>query len=137
VPVRYSAYKQTALKNYQAVVDPSKPLAGMTKAKQDQTWVKICEETKKAVNLFSPAVIATPSAKEKPRSQTHDQTSPQTQAVGVAAASETLLSLSPTLELPSDELTKQRIIAAMHRGLTGTLPACTVGLEQIAVLSVS
>ena len=49
VPVRESAYKQTPLKNYQAVLDPGKPLAGMTKAKRDQAWVKICEEIEKAV----------------------------------------------------------------------------------------
>jgi TIR domain-containing protein/D-alanyl-D-alanine carboxypeptidase-like protein len=50
VPVRASAYKETALRNYQAVIDPSKPLAGMTTANRDQAWVKICEEIKKAVN---------------------------------------------------------------------------------------
>jgi len=50
VPVRESAYKQTPLKKYQAVFDPGKPLAGMTKAKRDQAWVKICEEIEKAVN---------------------------------------------------------------------------------------
>ena len=50
VPVRDSAYKQNPLKNYQAVFDPGKPLAGMLKAKRDQAWVKICEEIEKAVN---------------------------------------------------------------------------------------
>jgi len=48
VPVRESAFKQTPLK-YQAVLDPSKPLATMTKAKRDRAWVKICEEIQKAV----------------------------------------------------------------------------------------
>src|SRR5271157_5238595 len=42
VPVRDSAYMQTALKDYQAVPDPSKPLATWPKAKRDQAWVKIC-----------------------------------------------------------------------------------------------
>jgi hypothetical protein len=50
VPVRDSAYKQTRLKNYQAALDPKKPLATWPKAKRDQAWVKICEEIKKAVN---------------------------------------------------------------------------------------
>jgi hypothetical protein len=50
VPVRKSAYKQTPLKDYQAVFDPGKPLAGMPKAKRDQALVEICEEIEKAVN---------------------------------------------------------------------------------------
>ena len=50
VPVRYSAYKLTPLKNYQAVLDPGKPLAAMTKADRDTAWVKICEQIQKAVN---------------------------------------------------------------------------------------
>ena len=50
VPVRDSAYKQTALKNYQAVLSPDPPSAAMTKAKRDQAWVRICEEIEKAVN---------------------------------------------------------------------------------------
>jgi internalin A len=50
VPIRDSAYKQTALKNYQAVLDPIKPLATWPKAKRDLAWVKICEEIEKALN---------------------------------------------------------------------------------------
>jgi TIR domain len=50
VPVRDSAYNETALKNYQAVLDPSKPLATWPKAKRDRAWVKICEEIEKTVN---------------------------------------------------------------------------------------
>jgi hypothetical protein len=49
IPVRESAYKQTPLKNYQAVLDPGKQLAGMPKAKRDQAWVRICEEIARAV----------------------------------------------------------------------------------------
>jgi internalin A len=41
VPVRESAYKQTPLKIYQAVVDAGKPLAAMTKAKRDQALVNL------------------------------------------------------------------------------------------------
>jgi hypothetical protein len=50
VPIYASAYKQTALEKYQAVLDPGKPLATWPRAKRDQAWVKICEEIKKAVN---------------------------------------------------------------------------------------
>ena len=48
IPVRASAYKETALKNYQALSSPDKPLAQM-KAERDAAWVKICEEIKKAI----------------------------------------------------------------------------------------
>jgi tetratricopeptide (TPR) repeat protein len=50
VPVRASSYKKTALRDYQAVLNPAQPLANMTEAERDQTWVKICEEIEKAVN---------------------------------------------------------------------------------------
>ena len=47
VPVRASSYKKTALKDYQAVIDPDTPLAEM-KAERDQAWVTICEEIEKS-----------------------------------------------------------------------------------------
>jgi internalin A len=50
VPVRASAYKKTALKDYQAVLDPGAPLANMAEAERDRAWVTICEEIEKAVN---------------------------------------------------------------------------------------
>jgi hypothetical protein len=50
VHVRDSAYKQTALKDYQAVVNPDRPLSRMSNAKRDEAWVKICEGIRKAVN---------------------------------------------------------------------------------------
>jgi hypothetical protein len=50
VPIYASAYKQTALEKYQAVLDPNKPLGSFSKAKRDDAWVKICEEIGKAVN---------------------------------------------------------------------------------------
>jgi internalin A len=49
IPVRESAYKQTPLEKYQAVLEPGKPLAGMTKAKRDQAWVSICEAIERVV----------------------------------------------------------------------------------------
>src|ERR1700731_3317538 len=56
VPVRDSAYRQTALMNYQALLNPKKPIAAWPKAKRDQAWVKICEEIKKAGSR--PPIIA-------------------------------------------------------------------------------
>jgi hypothetical protein len=49
VPVHDCAYMETALKSYQAVLDPNKPLATWPKAKRNQGWVKICDEIKNAV----------------------------------------------------------------------------------------
>jgi hypothetical protein len=43
VPVRTSAYKRTALKNYQVALSPDTPLAAMTTAKRDRAWLTICE----------------------------------------------------------------------------------------------
>ena len=48
IPIRACAYKETPLKDYQAAIDPEKPLANM-RADRDKAWVKICEEIKKAV----------------------------------------------------------------------------------------
>jgi hypothetical protein len=50
VPIYASAYKQTALEKYQAVLDPSKPLGSLPKAKRDEAWVRICEKIVRAVN---------------------------------------------------------------------------------------
>lgn len=50
ITVRACAYKETPLKDYQAAIDPDKPLANMNKADRDKSWVKICEEIKKAVS---------------------------------------------------------------------------------------
>ncbi|MCC6124302.1 MAG: toll/interleukin-1 receptor domain-containing protein [Pirellulales bacterium] len=49
IHVRASAYKKSPLRNYQAVIDPIKPLAQM-KADRDATWVKICEVIDKTIN---------------------------------------------------------------------------------------
>ena len=49
VPIRESAYKKTALKNYQSVFSPTKPLAAMPLPGRDKVWVKICEEIQTAV----------------------------------------------------------------------------------------
>ena len=53
VPIYASAYKQTALEKYQAVLDPNKPLGSFSKAKRDEAWVKICEEIERAANPLS------------------------------------------------------------------------------------
>jgi len=49
IPVRACSYKETLLKNYQAVISPDKPLAEM-KAERNKAWVKVCEEIKNAQN---------------------------------------------------------------------------------------
>jgi hypothetical protein len=56
VPVRASAYKKTALADYQAVLDPAQPLANMTPAERDQAWVKICEQIEKVMSAEGPLV---------------------------------------------------------------------------------
>jgi hypothetical protein len=70
VPVRDSAYRQTTLKDYPAVINPGTPLAAMKTAKRDQAWVKICEEIKKAVN---------PSKEPLPEDSLKDATSQSAQ----------------------------------------------------------
>jgi formylglycine-generating enzyme required for sulfatase activity len=50
VPIYASAYKQTALEKYQAVLEPNKPLGSLSKAKREEAWVTICEEIQTAVN---------------------------------------------------------------------------------------
>jgi hypothetical protein len=57
VAIYASSYKQTALEKYQAVLDPSKPLANITKAKRDQAWVKICEEIHKVVSPSTKPIL--------------------------------------------------------------------------------
>jgi hypothetical protein len=52
VPVRASSYKQTALKDRQAVIEASKPLADM-RTGRDQAWVNICEAIERAVRTPS------------------------------------------------------------------------------------
>jgi hypothetical protein len=53
IPVRESAYMETTLQKYQAVIDPGKPLAGMSTANRDHAWATICGEIKKAVKVLS------------------------------------------------------------------------------------
>jgi len=71
VAIYASAYKQTALEKYHAVLDPKKPLGSFTRAKRDEAWVKICEEIGKALRATkpfhegflrdaSPAIVAPP-----------------------------------------------------------------------------
>jgi hypothetical protein len=48
IPVRACSYKKTPLKDYQAVIDPDKPLVNF-RLNRDKIWVRICEEIEKAV----------------------------------------------------------------------------------------
>jgi hypothetical protein len=52
IPVRACSYTETALKDYQAVIPPNRPLATM-KADRDGAWVAICESIKKALEKRS------------------------------------------------------------------------------------
>lgn len=46
IPIRHSVYLETDLKKYQALSDPSKPLADMRGAQRNKAWVRICEKIK-------------------------------------------------------------------------------------------
>jgi hypothetical protein len=49
--IRDCAWKETPLKDYQAVVSPpDRPLASMTKANRDTAWRRVCEEIKRAAS---------------------------------------------------------------------------------------
>jgi hypothetical protein len=43
------SYEETDIERYQAVLDPKKPLAGLTDADADEAFVKICKEIGEAV----------------------------------------------------------------------------------------
>src|SRR5215213_1804310 len=49
VAVGKSGYKETALKNYQAVNDPKRPLNDMSEGQQEAELIRICEEISKAL----------------------------------------------------------------------------------------
>jgi formylglycine-generating enzyme required for sulfatase activity len=49
IPIHYSNYKQTKIKDYQAVWEPSQPLAGLSKAKLNQALVAISETIAEAM----------------------------------------------------------------------------------------
>lgn len=53
IPIRYSGYKQTPLKHFQALSKTDRPLARMLKAKRDQAWVEICENIQKEADSVS------------------------------------------------------------------------------------
>jgi hypothetical protein len=70
VPIYASAYKQTALDKYQAVIDPNRPLASFSsKAKRDEAWVTICEEIQEAVKEPRKPLPPSPSAAPRAVSQ--------------------------------------------------------------------
>ncbi len=49
IPVRACSHDETPLKDYQAIINPGKPLATM-KVERDNAWVEICRAIKEAVN---------------------------------------------------------------------------------------
>ena len=48
VPIRASAWEETPLQKYQAVLPPDRPLAQMEKPDRDEAWVRVCKEIKRA-----------------------------------------------------------------------------------------
>lgn len=50
IPIGACSYKETTLKDYEAAIDPNKPLARINKADRDEVWVRICEKIKKVVS---------------------------------------------------------------------------------------
>ena len=51
IPIRYSNYELTPLNQIQSLIDPSKPLAGLSSSKQDYELVKIAKRIEAAINI--------------------------------------------------------------------------------------
>jgi hypothetical protein len=51
IPIRPSLYERTPLKNIQAAHDPSKPLASLSRSKQDQVFVQIATRIATAADI--------------------------------------------------------------------------------------
>ena len=51
IPIRASAYDVTPLMNFQAAYDPHRPLAGLSRARQDQALVTISQRIASAVDI--------------------------------------------------------------------------------------
>ena len=77
IPIRSSSYKDTVLTNYQAVLDPNKPLAAMSKTARDKAWVIICKEIKIAIDLSVPQVEQKSQHPSTPDGLTFSSTSPR------------------------------------------------------------
>lgn len=50
VPLSSCAYEQTPIAEYQAVIDPARPLDMLTPAEQNQKLVDICKKIEEAMN---------------------------------------------------------------------------------------
>lgn len=61
IPVRASSYHKSPIKDYQAVIEPSDPLAQM-RARRDAAWVQICKEIERAAGPSRPLAVG----REKP-----------------------------------------------------------------------
>jgi internalin A len=61
VVIGHSLFEETELERYQAVNDPSKPLAGMTAAKREKELVRICKKIKEAVTPIESEQFVTPT----------------------------------------------------------------------------
>jgi hypothetical protein len=60
IPVRPSAYKSTAIAEYQAITDPARPLTEMRPGRRDGAWVRICEAIAEAVGATSGGILQLP-----------------------------------------------------------------------------
>lgn len=61
VPVSACAYTETEIKDYQAVIDPTKPLDSLKTARLNEELVKICERVKEALNPSAGLDVAHPN----------------------------------------------------------------------------
>jgi hypothetical protein len=93
IPLRHSAYKETPVKNYQALSKPDKPLVAIPKAKRDKVWVEICEEIKKEVS----AIRAPPDVPAQLPELEHKE---ETEAIPSAHLSEPEVTPTPIAETP-------------------------------------
>jgi TIR domain len=68
IALRHSGYADTEIAHYQAVNDPSRPLARISAANREKELVRICEVIKSAANFDGPVTgsTATPAKSQSP-----------------------------------------------------------------------
>lgn len=49
VPLSFSSYDETEIRDYQAAINPDRPIDTLSKAEQNKAWVKVCKRIKEAV----------------------------------------------------------------------------------------
>lgn len=68
VAVRHSMYYDTPIAKYQAAHDPARPLSILSRAKQDEELVKICEQIKRAAATDTASEISAKAIPNQPDS---------------------------------------------------------------------